>query len=233
MTHLTTRIPSHDGKSFGAYLAIAANPAAPTLVVIQEIFGVNAGMRKMCDSWAQAGYNAICPDIFWRQKPEVELTDKTQGEWDQAIALMNGFDVDLGIKDLISTMTYMRAQPGANKKAGTIGFCLGGKLAFLMAVRSDADCNVSYYGVGLDGMLGDVPKITKPLLVHFAALDKYTPPEKVKLIQAAYAQNKTITSYVYPGVDHAFARIDGVNFNEGAATLANNRSREFLAQGLK
>lgn len=230
MHPLNTNIPSHEGQSFGAYLAKASNPHAPVLVVIQEIFGVNAGMRAMCDNWAALGYHAICPDIFWRQKPGVELTDKTPVEWDQAINYMNGFDTDLGIRDLQSTVKLAREM--GNGKVGTIGFCLGGKLAFMMASRSDANCNISYYGVGLQELLGDVPNIKNPLLMHFAEQDKYMNGDALKTVAAAVSKNDNIESYIYAGVEHAFARINGEHFDAGAAKLANERSLAFLKKNL-
>lgn len=225
-------ISSHDGGSFGAYVAKASAPNAPTLLVIQEIFGVNASMRAMCDNWASAGFNAVCPDIFWRQKPGVELTDKTPAEWEQAFGYFNGFDVELGMKDLQSTLNAARGLAGSNGKVGSIGYCLGGKLAYLMAAGSDANCNVSYYGVGLAELLGDVPRIKNPLLMHFAELDKYLSGDALAGVQAAVAKNSVIESYVYNGVEHAFARINGEHFDAGAAKLANDRSLAFLKKHL-
>lgn len=230
MPPFNVSVPSHDGQTFGAYMAKASVPNAPVLVVIQEIFGVNAGMRAMCDDWAQRGFHAICPDIFWRQQPGVELTDKTPTEWDHAINYMNGFDAELGIKDLQSTVNLARTLGGG--KVGTIGFCLGGKLAFMMAAHSDADCNISYYGVGLVEMLGDVPRIKNPLLLHYAELDKYMNGDALKSVAAAIAKNSKTESYIYAGVEHAFARINGEHFDASAAKLANERSLAFLKKNL-
>ncbi len=225
-------VQSHDGGSFGAYVAKASAANAPTLLVIQEIFGVNASMRAMCDNWASAGFNAVCPDIFWRQKPGVELTDKTPAEWEQAFGYFNGFDLELGMKDLQSTLNVARSLAGSNGKVGSIGYCLGGKLAYLMAANTDADCNVSYYGVGLAELLGDVPRIKNPLLMHFAELDKYLSGDALAGVRAAIAKNSVIESYVYNGVEHAFARINGEHFDAGAAKLANDRSLAFLNKNL-
>jgi carboxymethylenebutenolidase len=225
-------IPSHDGKSFGAYMARAAAARAPALIIIQEIFGVNAGLRQMCDEWAARGYHAICPDLFWRQEPGVEISDKTPQEWQKALALLGGFDLDNGIKDLISTLDVARRMDGGNGKAGTIGFCLGGKLAFYMAAKSDADCNVSYYGIELEKALGLVPAIAKPLLMHIAAEDKFVSRDEQMKIRAGVSANPRITAYVYEGVNHAFARVNGEHYDAGAAKLAEARTEEFLAKNL-
>lgn len=232
MHGVRVKIPSFDGKSFDAYYARAEKPKAPTIVFIQEIFGVNAGMRKMCDDMADTGFHAICPDIFWRIEPNVDITDKTEAEMQKAYALYGAFEVDLGLKDLLGTLAFARSLPENNGKTASLGFCLGGKMAFLMAANSNADCNVSYYGGGVDALLDQVPRIKKPLLMHFAADDKLIPPEKRAKIEAAIKANPQIQHYVYPGVDHAFARINGNSYNDAAAKLANQRSHDFLVKNL-
>jgi carboxymethylenebutenolidase len=113
-----------------------------------------------------------------------------------------------------------------------MGFCLGGNLAFRMAVESDADCNVSYYGVGIEGMLDGVPRISRPLLMHIAEKDRFVPPEAQAKILAAVRGNPHVTAHVYPGVDHAFSRIGGHSWNGRAAAIANGRTAEFLAAHL-
>lgn len=225
----TITINAHDGGSFSAYVARPqGNGIFPAVVVIQEIFGVNGVMRGICDNLAKEGYIAICPDLFWRQEPGIDITDRTEEEWKRAFALFNGFDVDLGVEDLKSTLAAARKIDGANGKAGTIGYCLGGKLAFLMATRSDADANVSYYGVGLDALLGEAGGITKPLLMHIAEKDKFVPPEAQKKILDALLNKPGITLHVYQGVDHAFARISGEHYDGAMAETANDRTRRHL-----
>lgn len=222
-------IQAHDGGSFEAYVARPAGTGPfPVVLVIQEIFGVNAFLRGICDNLAKEGYVAICPDLFWRQEPGIQLTDRTEEEWKRAFELYNGFDVDLGIEDLKSTLAAARVLEGTNGKVGTIGYCLGGKLAFLMATRSDADANVSYYGVGLDELLGEAGNISKPLLMHIAEKDKFVPPEAQKKILDALLNKPGITLHVYQGVDHAFARVGGEHYDAPMAETANDRTRRHL-----
>ena len=166
------------GGEFGAYIALPDTTPAPGIVVAQEIFGVNQVMRDICDWLAGQGYVAACPDLFWRIEPGIQLTDKTEAEWARAFELFNLFDVDKGIEDMKKTLTQLRGHEACNGRAGTIGYCLGGKIAYLMATRSDADCNVSYYGVGLDELLGEAWQIRKPLLLHMASKDQFVPPEQ-------------------------------------------------------
>jgi carboxymethylenebutenolidase len=225
----TISIQAHDGGSFTAYVARPAGTGPfPAVVVIQEIFGVNEVMRAICDGLAKDGYIAVCPDLFWRQEPGIQLTDRSEAEWQRAFTLFNGFDVDLGVVDLKSTLAAARKLDGASGKAGSIGYCLGGKLAYLMATRSDSDANVSYYGVGLDALLDEAGSVKKPLLMHIAEKDKFVPPEAQKKILEALLNRPGVTLHVYQGVDHAFARVGGEHYDGAMAETANDRTRRHL-----
>ncbi|TWA89931.1 carboxymethylenebutenolidase [Azospirillum brasilense] len=226
-------IPAGDGGSFSAYVAKPAGGGpAPGLVVIQEIFGVNQVMRDLCDGFAAQGWLAVCPDLFWRQEPGVQITDKTQEEWNRAFALMNGMDQDKAVDDLKATLAWLRQNPDCTGKAGAVGYCLGGRLAFMMAARSDSDANVSYYGVGLDGLVGEAASITKPLLMHIAEKDQFVPAEAREKVLAVVKGNPNVTAHVYPSMDHAFARAGGAHFDAEAADLANGRTAAFFKQHL-
>lgn len=230
----TITIAATDGTgSFSAYVAMPATTPAPAIIVIQEIFGVNADMRAKCDDFARKGYIAISPVLFWRQEPNVDLTDKTQEEWDKALALMNGMNIDAAVADLTATLDTARAMESCAGKVGCVGYCLGGKLAYLMAARSDVDSSVGYYGVGLDSLLGEKDAIKNPLMLHMAELDKFSTPEARDDVVAAFQGSKTVKTHVYKGVDHAFARIHGEHFDAGAATLANGRTDAFFVETLK
>ena len=224
-------ISGQDGD-FAAYLALPARTPAPALVVAQEIFGVNAVMRDICDWLAGEGYIACCPDLFWRIEPGIQLTDKTEAEWARAFELFNLFDVDKGIEDMAGTLQAIRGLEPSNGKAGSVGYCLGGKIAYLMATRSDADCSVSYYGVGLEGLLDEAAKITKPLMLHIAAKDQFVPPEAQETIKSGLADHEQVTIHVYPDQDHAFARQGGEHFDAAAAESANGRSLAFFKEHL-
>jgi len=224
MAEVTIR--AADGGGFSAYLAVPKSGKGPGIVLIQEIFGVNKVMRDLADGFAAQGYTAMCPDLFWRQEPGVQITDKSEAEWKKAFSLMQGFNTDKGVDDLKAK------HPACTGKAGSVGYCLGGKLAFLMATRSDSDANVSYYGVGLQDSLGEAKSIKKPLLLHIAEKDQFVPPEAQKKVIEALKGNKLVTIYTYPGADHAFARIGGQHYDKKAADLANQRTAEFLKKHL-
>lgn len=227
------QIAATDGAgSFDAWLVEPAARPAGAVVLIQEIFGVNDSMKETAAQVADLGFFVLVPDLFWRIERNVNITDKSQPEWDKAFALMKAFDAAKGIEDLKATLAAARTLPGSNGKAGTMGYCLGGRLAFMMAEQSDADVNVSYYGVGLDGLLGDVAKVRTPLVVHIAEKDAFFPAEgRAKVIEAAKA-HPSIAAYSYPDADHAFARVGGTHWQGRAATIANGRSAEALVAAL-
>jgi carboxymethylenebutenolidase len=224
-------VNGRDGD-FSAYLATPAGGSGPGLLVIQEIFGVNQSMRQMCDDFAAQGYVALCPDTFWRQEPGIQITDKSEAEWQRAFELFQGFDVDKGVEDLKDTLSTLRGLDACAGKAGTVGYCLGGKMAFLMATRSDADCNIGYYGVGLDGLVGEAGSISAPLMLHVAEQDEYCPPETQAILRDSLGTHQQVTLHFYAGMPHAFARAGGIHYDAEAATLANGRTYDFLKQHL-
>ena len=122
------KIAAQGGGSFSAYLAMPAKTPAPGLVLIQEIFGVNKVMRDLADGYAAQGYIVACPDLFWRIEPGVQITDKSQAEWDKAFDLMNKFlpDFARGVGDIQSTINQIRGMKECAGKVGTVGYCLGG-----------------------------------------------------------------------------------------------------------
>jgi carboxymethylenebutenolidase len=227
----TVTIQTPDG-SFGAYLAKPDRPTGPAMVVIQEIFGVNAVMRSITDDLAAEGYLAICPDLFWRLEPDVDITDQSEAEWKKAFELFNAFDVDLGVNDIAATIDFARAHPAAPAKVGAVGFCLGGLLAFLTATRTDIDAAVGYYGVGIERHLAEADKLAEPLLLHIAEEDGFVPKEAQALILASLKNHPQVEIHSYPGRDHAFARLGGQNFDAGDAALARTRTRAFFTKAL-
>ena len=187
-------ITIHGGDGdFSAYLAVPESGSGPGIIAIQEIFGVNADMRAHCDNFAALGYVALSPDLFWRQEPGVQITDQNDAEWQQAFKLYQGFDVETGIDDLKATLTHLRGLDACTGKVGTVGFCLGGLLAYLMGCRSDAQCNVSYYGVGIDGLLNEQHAIGKPTMLHIPTADHFVTPDVQKAMHEGLADNPHVT----------------------------------------
>lgn len=230
MPDISINVP--DGE-FSAYLALPKQTPAPSVLVIQEIFGINKVMRDLCDGFAAKGYVALSPDLFWRQEPGVQLTDKTDAEWQRAFKLMQGFNQTKGVEDLIAALDQLRKLKECTGKAGTVGFCLGGRLAYFMATRSSADCNVSYYGVGIETVLEESAAITRPLLMHIAENDAFASGEARKLILDRLSKNPRVEMHVYAGCDHAFAREGGQHWNAQAAQRANRHTDACFAKYLR
>ena len=215
-----------------AWCARPDKPAHGAVVVLQEIFGVNAVMRGVCDQLAAAGFLAVCPDLFWRIEPGIDITDQSEAEWKKAFELYNAFDVDAGVKDIAATIDHVRALPEVNGKVGAVGFCLGGLLAYLTATRTDADASVAYYGVGIEKHLVESEKQAHPLLMHIAEEDQFVPKEAQALILAQLKNHPQVEIFTYPGRDHAFARQGGEHYDAADAKLASGRTLAFFQQHL-
>lgn len=221
----------HDAH-FDAYVARPAGTPQAAIIVIQEIFGVNEGIRAKCDNWAKAGYLAYAPDLFWRIEPHIELDPDVEPELQKAFGLFGKFDQDQGIADIEATIKAARADLGDAGKVGCVGYCLGGRLAFMAACRTDGDAFVGYYGVGIDGLLGEQHAIGKPVLLHIPTADHFVGPEIQAAMHSGLADNRHVTLYDYEGLDHGFAAEMGNRRNETAAQLADSRTAEFFASHL-
>jgi carboxymethylenebutenolidase len=219
--------------SFAAYVARPSAKTAPAIVVMQEIFGINQDMRETCDRLASQGFIAVCPDLFWRLEPGVELTDGSEAEWKKGFALYQAFDFDAGVTDAIETLKAARALPGCSGKAGITGFCLGGLMTFRTAARNVADAAVAYYGGGTEKYVEEGRNMTTPLLMHLAEEDEYISKAAQATIKAALAGNPNLEIHTYPGCNHAFARNHGAHYDAAAAQLANGRTDAFFAKHLR
>lgn len=229
---LNATIPTLEGDaSFGGYVAHPQGTPKAAIIVIQEIFGVNPGIRQKCDKLAAEGYLAVAPDLFWRLQPEVSLDPDVEAEFNQALDLMGKFNQDAGIRDIEATIHHIRRTLGV-PKVGCVGYCLGGRLAFMTAARTDIDASVGYYGVGIDGLLGEKHAIAHPLLLHIPTADGFVPRETQEAMHAGLDDQPRVTIYDYEGLDHGFATEHGKRRDEAAATLADSRTAAFFAEAL-
>ena len=227
----TVRIASlkNDGE-IPAYVARPAGTPKAAIIVIPEIFGVNPGIRQKADKWAEQGYLAIAPDIFWRFAPGVELNPDVEAELQEAFGYFQQYDPTDGVYDIESTIKWIRTQGVA--KVGCAGYCLGGRLAYMVAARTDIDASVGYYGVMIDQMLDEAHHIANPLMLHIAGADHFVLPEAQAAIHAGLDDHPEVTLYDYPGLDHGFAAEMGDRRNEAGAQLADSRTAAFMAQNL-
>ncbi len=228
-----TSIGTLEGDAqFDAYVARPEATPTAAIIVIQEIFGVNEGMRRKCDHWAKAGYLALAPDLFWRLRPHIELDPDVPTEMEEALGLMGKFNQDQGIRDIEATIKAARAALGGSGKVGLVGYCLGGRLAFMSACRTDGDAFVGYYAVGVDGLLSEQHAIGKPTLLHIPTADGFVPADVQQTMHEGLEDNAHITLIDYEGLDHGFATETGKRRVEDAAQLADGRTADFFAEHL-
>ena len=221
------QIPGSDG-AFTGYLAMPAGKPGPGVVVIQEIFGVNEPLRQIADFFAANGYLALAPDLFWRQEPGVQLSDRSDAGWQRAFELYKGFNLEHGMTDLAATIAHLRAMPGCTGKVATSGYCLGGYLAYLAACRTDAEASIGYYGVGIEKHLDEAAGMRGAVMLHIAEQDRFVPPDAQASVIAGLQGKPQAIVHTYPGADHAFCRYGGEHYDRDAADLANSRSLAFL-----
>jgi carboxymethylenebutenolidase len=228
----TVTISTLDGAGrFDCYLARPVEEPKAAVVVIQEIFGVNAGIRRKCDRLAAEGYLALAPDLFWRIEPNVQLDPDVPPQLQQAFGLMQQFDQDQGVADIEATIKYARDSGGC-AKVGAVGYCLGGRLAYMTAARTDVDARVGYYAVGIDNLLREKHAIARPLLLHIAGADHFVGPEIQRAMHEGLDDHPKVTLCDYPGLDHGFATEMGARRNDEGAELADRRTAEFFAEHL-
>jgi len=228
----TVSISTLDGAGrFDCYVARPEGTPRAAVVVIQEIFGVNAGIRRKCDRLAADGYLALAPDLFWRIEPNVALDPDIPEQFQKALGLMGQFDQDQGVGDIEATIKYARSREGC-AKVGAVGYCLGGRLAYMTAARTDVDASVGYYAVGIDNLLREKHAIARPLMLHIPTGDHFVGPDIQKAMHEGLDDQPKVSLCDYPGLDHGFATEFGKRRDEEGAQLADKRTAEFFAEHL-
>lgn len=216
-------VQAGDGRSFNAYLAKPASGSGPGLVLLQDIFGVNDTIKQMADDYAEEGYVVMAPDLFWRLQPGVSIGNSA-AERPRGLEFYAHFDLDAGIEDIEATMQALRRRPEHRGKVGVLGHAFGGTLAYLAAARTDVDCAVSYYGVGLADHLAEARRIRCPTTMHIAGADHHCPPEQQRLIADTFRSRPDVEVYNYPGADNAFATPGHDSWDRPAALMAGTRT---------
>ena len=224
-------IEGRDG-AFGAYIARPPTFPASAVVVLQEVFGVNADIRKTCGELAGEGFIAVAPDLFWRQEPGVDLGVTSEPDWQHGLRLYQAYDRDAGVGDIRDTLDAVAKLPECTGKIAVQGYCFGALMTFLTAVRCRVDAAVAYHGADTEKYLGEVDDLHAPLLMHLGEEDEFISKAAQVQIKAALAGKPNATVFSYPGQRHAFARHKGAHYDAAAAALANGRTAEFLHRHL-
>src|ERR1700720_3476069 len=225
-------IEGQDG-TFNAYIARPKIMPAASVVVLQELLGVNADIRKTCVELAEQGFVAVAPDLFWRQEPGVDLSVTSEADWQHGLRLYQAFDRDAGVRDIKDTLNAVAKLPECTGKIAVQGYCLGALMTFLTAVRCPVDAAVAYHGAETEKYIGETGNLHAPLLMHLGEEDEFISKAAQAEIKKALASNPNATVYSYPGQHHAFSRHNGLHYNAAAAMLANGRTSEFLNQHLR
>ncbi len=225
-------IEGRDG-TFDAYIARPNASPAPAVVVLHEVFGVNADIRKTCDELAEQDFLAVAPDLFWRQEPGVDLSVTSEPDWQHGLRLYQAYDRGAGARDVKDTADVVAKLPECIGKVAVLGYCLGGLMTFLTAVRYGVDAAVVYHGGDTEKYLCEIDGLDAPMLMHLAEEDEFISKSAQAEIKTALAGKPNATVYSYPGQHHAFARHNGAHYNAAAAALANGRTHDFLNRELR
>jgi len=227
----TVTVPLCDGN-MGAHIAYPDDTPAGAIIAIMEIWGVNDTMRHHAREFAEAGFVCLVPDLFWRQEPGVELSDGNPKHVQKAFDLYYDFDYDLGVRDMEDTAAFLKTHIACNGKVGSVGYCLGGKLCYLMCCRTDIDCAVAYYGTYIEHHIREVKNLHRPFVLHMAMKDRWVQAEVNELLERRLLPSPLVTIHKYPGADHAFARFGGKTYSKPEADRALALSVEFFRRHL-
>jgi carboxymethylenebutenolidase len=231
MTSRWMDLRADDGGSFKGYLSTPPTGKGPGILLIQEIFGVNAHIQGVADQYAMDGYTVLAPDVFWREAPGMQLGYDKAG-FARGVELSNRASFAQCVRDLTAALQQLRALPECSGRVASLGYCMGGRLSYLLAAASDVDAAVCYYGGGIQNFLGEADKIRVPILFHYAENDGFIPLTAIAAVREVFAPRDNAMVELYRGVEHGFNCWDRSNYNQTAAALARGRTLAFLATNL-
>jgi len=230
VTTCWTTITGHAG-SFDAFLALPPAGSGPGLLLLQEIFGVNEHIRAVAEQYALDGFVVLAPDVFWQQQRRLEIGYMPE-DIQRGRAMAMAADRGALQRDLVDAVKDLRARPEVRGRGiGAIGYCMGGRLAYLAAATAGIDAAVAYYGGGIQDMLELAPRITCPMQFHYGALDANIPLSAVDKVRAAMA-GQPAEVWVYANADHGFNCWARGSYQAASAALAHGRALQFLATAL-
>lgn len=222
----TVQIIAHDGKSFSAYVT---GNSGPNVVIAHEIFAVNASMRAVADWLAAQGFRVAVPNLFERQGHTAPLNPALEEDRNVGMGLLKSLEESKAVSDLLDTARYMSGQDDSG--VAIIGYCMGGKLAYLAATQAEIP-GVSYYGVGITSALDAAKDLKAPVLLHLPVEDTMCPPEAQAQIKAELGDHPLVTLSSHESVGHAFARRNSPAFVEAAAEVADSQTLDFIRNAL-
>jgi carboxymethylenebutenolidase len=225
----TIDVTTQDGGHMPAFVFLPNSGRGPGLVVLQEIFGVTEYITSRARDLANLGYVAVVPELYWRLGPHITTDETTEAGLQAAFGYMQRLDVARAVGDAVATVDHVRGMPETGGKAGVLGFCLGGRLAYEVGVAGNPDVVVSYYGSGIADRLEDASKLACPVIFHFGGADNYIPPESAERIQAALSSHPAAEFHSHSGAGHAFDNFRApIFYHQAAADAAWPQTRQFL-----
>ena len=215
-----------------AFIARPPSGTGPAIVELQEIFGVTNYLRRRARDLAALGYSVLLPQLYWRLGPDVELPEDTPEGLQEAFAYSQRLDEAQAVDDIAAALEHARGLPEAGGRAGVLGFCMGGRLAYKVGVASNPDVVVSYYGSGIANQLEHASSITAPILFHFGSSDQYLPVEEAERIRAAFAGRADAEVHMHAGAGHAFDNPSPLFHHQAASAEAWPQTADFLRRYL-
>ena len=222
------------GESMPAYLATPEDhPRAGGVVLIHEIFGLNKSMRAIADRFAEAGFLTICPNLTWRQGNAEALEPGSEQALEEGRRRMAELTDDQMLDDIKAAVLHLREMEECNGRVATVGYCMGGRLAWLMGCRGDTQANVAYYGTRIERHLRESVRLSRPFMMHIGEKDPFIPAETRERIKERLCPVAGMSFHTYPDVGHGFARPGATGAEAQAAELANRRTVDFLNLNLR
>jgi len=233
MAETTEMIPTHDDGRMPAFVARPGSGRGPGIVVLQEIFGVTDYMKQRARDLAGLGYVAAVPQLYWRLGPNIQTAENTQEGLQEAFGYMQRLDQGQAVDDGVAALEYLQSLPETAGKAGVVGFCMGGRLAYLVAASGAPDAVVCYYGSGIGNELDKATSISAPILFHFGDSDQFLPNEESARVRDTFAKRSHAEVHIHAGAGHAFDNPSPMFHHAGARAEAWPQTTSFLKRHLE
>jgi carboxymethylenebutenolidase len=224
----TLTLATESVRCFDAYLARPFEARAPGIVVLHDMFGLNGPIRAVADRYASLGYAVMVPNLFWRS----EIPDPLSYDEDQhpvAWARLKALDLGVVTADMRTAIDWLKEQPFVTGKVAALGFCGGGRFAFLAAARCNVDAAAALYGLGISEHLGELGNVKCPLQLHYGLKDQHIPRQEIDAVSTGVRGRPSVEVFLYPEAGHSFANPVRPTYDAAAAKLAARRIEAMLA----
>lgn len=228
MQTTTIELANRNGRACQAYLASPDSGRKPAILILSEMFGLNGPMKDFAQHYAARGHCTMVPDLFWRTETPGGLGYDEAG-FALAWARIKDFDIESCAADMRTAAEALRRQPACNGKVVALGFCMGGRLAFVAAARSGVDAAIGLYGLDVSKHLHEVPAIAVPTHLHYGDKDQHVPLAEIEAVARGVAANPNIAIWRYPEAGHSFFNKVRPTYDAAAAALAATRIDAVLA----